>query len=344
MQIIVNQTDINKDIWAYDFDNNVWSYVGMSPVEVNAPGVAVYNGKIHFVGGGKYMSVGLAAINAPGNAATIIYDPETSTWSTDEIPGLSGLTGICPVYNGKLYFMGTSNLFLLDAAPIMVEAYEPLRVNAFDNNNSIVAQWSKYGDTTYTVLSIDNQNVYSGTDTSYVYTQFQNTNKKHTMSVTQTHPIYGTITSKPISGAYVMIGDVDQDNQITALDSARIWQYILGSASLTDMQKATADINGDGSIDSIDYAALRSYLLNGNSNYNIGGIKYIIFGDVNRDGNIDSDDKSVIAGVLNGDIVLNFNQTVAADVDGDGSITSNDIFCFENYILSNNYTFPVATI
>lgn len=336
-----NSGKLNK-IMAFDFTKKIWQTVGTSPIEITAPAVAQYKGKIHFVGGGKDLKNGVYVVNASANGATVIFDPVTGSWDTQNIPGLPGVLGVCPVYNDRLYFMGTANLTFITPGPIMVEAYNPLRINAFDNNNSIAVQWSKFGDTTNSQLTIDNQVVSNGSQTGYLYNDFTNSNGKHTMKVTQNHPIYGAISSKPLSGAYVKIGDVDYDNNITAIDFAYLKKQLLDSSTLTDLKQVAADINEDGRVNSIDFALLKSYMLNSSSKYDIGGIRYILFGDVNFDGNIDFEDLLVIQNALSDPSVLTVKQLAAADVDGDGVISENDISCIRNYMISDNYTFPVA--
>ncbi len=335
-----NSGKLNK-IMAYDFNKKVWKTVGTSPITIRRPAVAQYKGKIHFVGGGKELD-GLIPFNSSANGATLIYDPVTGSWDTKNIPGLPGVLGICPVYNDRLYFMGTANLTIFNGGPIMVESYDPLRINAFDNNNSVVVQWSKFDDTTNSKLYIDNQTMYNGNQTGYVYNNFLNSNGIHTMTVTQNHPIYGSISSKPLSGAYIKIGDINYDNEVSSIDFAYLKKQLLNENTLTALQKVAADLNEDGSVDSIDYAILKAYLLNRSSNCDIGGIRYILFGDVNFDGKIDSQDISVIQNALSDTSVLTVKQFAAADVDGDGKVTQNDISCINNYMVSDNYKFPVA--
>jgi hypothetical protein len=55
-------------------------------------------------------------------------------------------------------------------------------------------------------------------------------------------------------GAYEyrdIMGDVSDDGRVTLHDAAMVFRYTMGAA-LTDVQKAKADINGDGSVDTLD--------------------------------------------------------------------------------------------
>jgi exopolysaccharide biosynthesis protein len=57
-------------------------------------------------------------------------------------------------------------------------------------------------------------------------------------------------------------GDVNGDGMVNSIDYALLKQYILGMTDFTYKYAAqSADVNGDGSIDSMDFAFLRRYLL-----------------------------------------------------------------------------------
>ncbi len=58
-----------------------------------------------------------------------------------------------------------------------------------------------------------------------------------------------------------IIGDINEDGQVDAIDFATLKKYILNLTTLTDKQKIAADVNGDGSINSIDLAKLKSFIL-----------------------------------------------------------------------------------
>jgi xyloglucan-specific exo-beta-1,4-glucanase len=73
--------------------------------------------------------------------------------------------------------------------------------------------------------------------------------------------VYGDIAGDlpPVT----MIGDVNGDKQVDALDFAMFKSYLLGKISdfTVEDDLAAADINGDGVIDALDYASIKSYLL-----------------------------------------------------------------------------------
>ncbi len=57
-----------------------------------------------------------------------------------------------------------------------------------------------------------------------------------------------------------IFGDVNEDNNIDALDLAAIKRYLLTQGDLL-INTERADVNGDGSIDALDYALIKQYLL-----------------------------------------------------------------------------------
>lgn len=65
--------------------------------------------------------------------------------------------------------------------------------------------------------------------------------------------------SSTLSFAAPLYGDVNFDNSVNSLDFAFFRTYLLGNNNLNDT--TTADLNGDGNANSIDFAFLRQYLL-----------------------------------------------------------------------------------
>jgi len=61
----------------------------------------------------------------------------------------------------------------------------------------------------------------------------------------------------------LLYGDVNGDSSVNAIDYAVIKKYLLGTTTSmpsADWQKA-GDLNSDGAINAIDYAQLKRYLL-----------------------------------------------------------------------------------
>ena len=53
-----------------------------------------------------------------------------------------------------------------------------------------------------------------------------------------------------------MLGDVNGDNKVNEYDAALIWGYKAGEIQFNEIQKRTADVNGDGNIDYNDYLTI----------------------------------------------------------------------------------------
>lgn len=69
--------------------------------------------------------------------------------------------------------------------------------------------------------------------------------------------IYGS------SSEDIKYGDLNGDGSINSLDATLLKSHVLGVIEKFDVSEKAADLNGDGSIDSIDYALLRNYVLGG---------------------------------------------------------------------------------
>jgi hypothetical protein len=57
------------------------------------------------------------------------------------------------------------------------------------------------------------------------------------------------------------IGDINEDGRVNALDFAALKKYLLHLTTLTDKQLIDADVNRDGSVNAIDFAVFKKYLL-----------------------------------------------------------------------------------
>ncbi|WP_010248625.1 dockerin type I repeat-containing protein [Acetivibrio cellulolyticus] len=74
---------------------------------------------------------------------------------------------------------------------------------------------------------------------------------------------YSFIIDGPLPTPEVKIGDVNGDNSINSIDFANLRMFLLGMINTfpSPLGQDAADINQDGSINSIDFAILRQYLL-----------------------------------------------------------------------------------
>lgn len=70
-----------------------------------------------------------------------------------------------------------------------------------------------------------------------------------------------TSTSSSQLNSTFKYGDVDGDGQINSIDFANIKRHLLGLTTLADEALKAADVNGDGLVDSIDYAIHKQFLL-----------------------------------------------------------------------------------
>jgi hypothetical protein len=59
----------------------------------------------------------------------------------------------------------------------------------------------------------------------------------------------------------VKLGDVDLDNQITALDLSLVKKHLLGTSTLSGNPLLAADVNASGSVEALDFAEIKQYLL-----------------------------------------------------------------------------------
>ena len=73
----------------------------------------------------------------------------------------------------------------------------------------------------------------------------------------------GTTGDLTYKANWVLLGDVNQDGEITGKDVLLIMQYVEGKDELTDIQKKLADVDNDGVIDSADVQILSCYIVDG---------------------------------------------------------------------------------
>jgi rhamnogalacturonan endolyase len=69
-----------------------------------------------------------------------------------------------------------------------------------------------------------------------------------------------TVIIKPNTASTIMHGDVNSDNTVDAIDFALLKQYLLNGTA--NINEKNADMNSDGQIDAIDFAQLKMFLLN----------------------------------------------------------------------------------
>lgn len=68
-----------------------------------------------------------------------------------------------------------------------------------------------------------------------------------------------TLVQSTNTNAATITGDVNNDGSIDSIDFASVKSYLLGKSTLTNME--AADTNSDGVVDAIDYANIKMFLL-----------------------------------------------------------------------------------
>ena len=89
----------------------------------------------------------------------------------------------------------------------------------------------------------------------------------------------------------IMLGDVNGDGKVKAIDYMKIKNYIMETASLNTPEKLAADVNEDGNIKAVDYMKIKNYIM-GTSDITItgatGGEKYYNLFNIGATGNTKS--------------------------------------------------------
>lgn len=80
--------------------------------------------------------------------------------------------------------------------------------------------------------------------------------------------LLGIRTSFPAGSSYtVYYGDVTGDQLVTAADTTKVQNYILGSVYLTAREFAAADVNGDDAVNALDLALINQHALDLNEHF-----------------------------------------------------------------------------
>ena len=62
----------------------------------------------------------------------------------------------------------------------------------------------------------------------------------------------------------IILGDVNGDSKISALDYVKIKNHIMGDKKISgEIYKTSADVNEDGKISALDYVRIKNYIMNG---------------------------------------------------------------------------------
>ena len=152
--------------------------------------------------------------------------------------------------------------------------------------------------------------------------------------------------------SYCKYGDVNRDGRIDGSDMEIVYEKAMDNIELDSEQLILADVDGDGEITMMDVREITRYINNNVATGNIGvvttftnsnrAVKLLKYGDVNRDGEITTADQTLVFDSANGNISLDNEQYVLADVDGNGKINVSDVTFVYNFINSGQ-KFPAGT-
>ena len=67
------------------------------------------------------------------------------------------------------------------------------------------------------------------------------------------------------TAVFYVLGDVNQDDDVSVSDMIAVKAYLLGKGSITDVSALAADVSGDGEISITDFILIKAALL-GKSN------------------------------------------------------------------------------
>jgi hypothetical protein len=147
------------------------------------------------------------------------------------------------------------------------------------------------------------------------------------------------------------VGDVDGDGKVTADDAALAAQCAKGLASLSATQRTAADVTGDGCISSCDTMLIERYAAGSLDSFPAERSRRLpgqtpvcgclFYGDINQDDKITVEDVSAAMNCTRCTGGLSNVQRIAADVNGDGWITTEDVALMIMYISNDMTCFPV---
>ena len=177
-----------------------------------------------------------------------------------------------------------------------------------------------------------------------------------------------------VNGDFYLLGgngDINDDGQLVNQDLNRLVSWVNGTTTLTPEEYARADVNGDGSVNTIDVylllAVIEGDITIDQAHHNIGkqaqdsifhttldgkvgiGVPYSTIpaanlhvsggsyfsggnGDINGDGEYSSIDAGFIGNWLSGATQLTPEEYAIADINGDGSVNSIDFFLLTDVI------------
>jgi len=148
----------------------------------------------------------------------------------------------------------------------------------------------------------------------------------------------------------VRVGDISGDGKVTAYDAALAAQCAEGSTTLSAAQRMAADVTGDGCISYCDALLIARYAVGLIDSFPVERVRRLpdqttvcgclFYGDINQDNKITIQDvlAAINCTLCSGE--LSDLQRIAADVDGNGWITIEDIALMIMHISNEMACFP----
>ncbi len=108
-------------------------------------------------------------------------------------------------------------------------------------------------------LGAQNAVSFDGGGSSTMVTSFSTV--RNTPSDGAERSIGSAIFVRKVNSQPYILGDIDGNGSVNSIDFALLRKHILGISEVSGVQAKAADVNSDGSINSIDFALMRQYIL-----------------------------------------------------------------------------------
>ena len=154
-----------------------------------------------------------------------------------------------------------------------------------------------------------------------------------------------TTTAEPLR-----VGDISGDGEVTTYDAVLAAQCAEGSTVLSPAQRMAADVTGDGCVSDCDAMLIARYAVGLNDSFPAEQARRLpgqtpicgclFYGDINRDSKITIQDVLMTINCTLCIGELSDVQRIAADVDGNGWITIEDVALMIMYVSDEMVCFP----
>jgi M6 family metalloprotease-like protein len=279
-----------------------------------------------------------------GYGGKSVFGPATSPSNSKSFSGRDGMVTIS--VNGPSSSSMSVTVNMLTTPP------QNFKISSEGLNTKLI--WDSVDGASEYEVSVDKGGFFSvGSGTSYLLPYGHPNTNKHSYII-RAKDIYGdTIESSEIDTMGILFGDVDRNGEVNFSDISMLNDYIVGSRSfLTDTQMLAADVDGNGIIDDQDVQTIISYVGKTITQFPVGQLKVITYGDVNGDGAVTQSDYDIVYNNPDGPNgernIVDLAQRIAANVgvsnyDGTNKIELFDALCIRDYINGSRPTFPAIT-